>query len=394
MSSYGSPSRSTRNRPHPYTRSQSRQIGDEASQDGESTYGDSRSGTVAKSGIPSSMSTSNLPRSGSESSLFGGLKSVLKKPFSWLATPSRGSGGTKRDLSPDAEDPPSPINDTRTKRIRRDSPSPSRSEKSDYEPKRQKRDFEVTGRAITGNMIQKDFIPPLPSNISLSTRKAGTTNFSRPLASSQSMPYLDPPSFGISSPNRKRNGMLSRSRRMNLGESGGDEDTEMNGATRETVSPSRDTTPRPRDVGVFGMMMGGADVKYALPSNSPFRPLHGSPARFGSLARSSTMSNIARAQSVASDVSMGTSINRSNNLFGQRSDSRMSIGSSQVSLLPFWLDLRSKCRISLDVGFHRNLPVRLAVHPPCVKVRLVRSPPFAMDQWYGTRTEVSFENPI
>jgi nucleoporin NUP1 len=45
--------------------------------------------------LPSSQSARSLPRSGSDSSLFGSLKGLISKPLSWLATPR----ASKRDQS-------------------------------------------------------------------------------------------------------------------------------------------------------------------------------------------------------------------------------------------------------------------------------------------------------
>lgn len=110
---------------------------------------------------------------------------------------------------------------------------------------------------MTGHMVRSNEIPALPSNLSLSKRNGskggagqvgGVTNFSRPLASSQSMPYLDPPT-GESPSRPKRNGLLTRSRRVNLAqEAGDDEDMSVDGEREILASPRQAATPTQRDV--------------------------------------------------------------------------------------------------------------------------------------------------
>ncbi|RSH85244.1 hypothetical protein EHS25_005051 [Saitozyma podzolica] len=272
--------------------------------------------------LPKSSSVSSLPRSGSDSSLFSGLRSMLSRPLAWLATPSRAQPaptphGTKRDsllsFGQDLEDPESPSDRRQGKRVRRFSPP-----RGDYEPSH----MSVEGRAVTGFMI-----PPLPPHVRLEpksqTEKASssTTNFSRPLPSSRSMPYLDPPSGLLSSPARNtRNaakGALTRSRRIELAGLGDDEDSvgeperekspwspwkerQAAASIKAATPPGRRGTPtKERD-----------SRDYTLPSLSPFKPRHApSPLRqtgsLSGLTRSATTANLQRASSVVSDVSLG-----------------------------------------------------------------------------------------
>ena len=190
-----------------------------------------------RSQLPSSHSSSSLPRSGSDSSLFSGLKSIFSRPLQWLATPSRlgaTPGGTKRDslstFGQDLEDPgDSPTEKQERKRSRRLSPSRARGN-GNYEPQPKTKTLEVEGRAVSGFML-----PPLPPNLSLASRRQSNdksltshTNFSRPftLTNSKSMPYLDPPTNLFGSPSRKGIGSMSRSKRINL-IGLGDEDDDM-----------------------------------------------------------------------------------------------------------------------------------------------------------------------
>lgn len=202
----------------------------------------SKQGALARSGrtgLPTSSSSGSLGslrRSGSEASLLSGLKSIFSRPFSWLASPSKdmsgaqqarsrgllareeaSNGGTKRDslssFGVDAEDPDTPTDRREGKRLRRKSPVRPRGaydpeegdgegfSSDDGEAGANGRHLSVTGRAITGTML-----PALPASLTLNgaaaRRSKTTTNFSRPLPSSQSMPYLDPPSTLFASPQR------------------------------------------------------------------------------------------------------------------------------------------------------------------------------------------------
>lgn len=192
--------------------------------------------------IPKSYSSSNLgmTRSGSEPSLLSGLKSMLSRPLAWLASPSRNqqaqqdrSQGKKRDSGWDEEEPGTPTEDDRDmKRLRRRSPSPTMGE---YAPK----PLQVTGRAVTGFML-----PPLPPDVSLrpkSKQGSGSAippNFSRPLKSSQSMPYLDPPT-SLLSPAKKRSA-LTRSRRVDMTGTA-DEEMLQEGEKKEQWSPWKES---------------------------------------------------------------------------------------------------------------------------------------------------------
>jgi hypothetical protein len=90
-------------------------------------------------------------------------------------------------------------------------------------------------------------LPPLPPNISLGggsgsrldrdksgDRIGQITNFSRPLPSSKSMPYLDPPSSALSPMKGKRGtlGSLTRSKRLELSDLEDDDSMSMTGIQR------------------------------------------------------------------------------------------------------------------------------------------------------------------
>ncbi|WVQ63325.1 uncharacterized protein L199_001477 [Kwoniella botswanensis] len=206
---------------------------------------------TTRPGLSTSSSYGSLPRSGSDSSLFSGIKSIFSRPLQWLATPARASGsgsGNRRDsyssFGHDLEDQ-SFNQSPSVKRSRRGSPSPEKQRAkrrkengtstttaigSEYEPEQPIPPFEVQGRAVSGFML-----PPLSPNVTLKPKSHlpipqhitnnTRTNFSRPLgsgsssglSSSKSMSYLDPPSdvLGASSP-RKAGGMLTRSKRVEL----------------------------------------------------------------------------------------------------------------------------------------------------------------------------------
>lgn len=190
-----------------------------------------------KKPIPSSRvqnlaSGGGLTRSGSEPSLLSGIKSMFTRPLQWLSTPGKTSGGSKRDslssFGHELEDPASPSERREGKRIRRHSPEPrmnrSNDLMNDYTPEHQ---FEIQGRAVSGFML-----PPLSPHVTLKPKSSFSndkaspkrpTNFSRPLISSQSMPYLDPPpnvlrssASGQAVPSPKKTGPLTRSKRVDL----------------------------------------------------------------------------------------------------------------------------------------------------------------------------------
>jgi nucleoporin NUP1 len=180
--------------------------------------GPQRIRNLTSSSATKSTGGGGLTRSGSESSLglIGGLKSILSKPFNWLGTPAKQPNGQKRDFEYELESSGQDQMDLSPtaakhapKRARRRSPTPPT---GPYSPagKNENGTLEVTGRAVSGFML-----PPLPPNVSLqpsrSTRLQQPTNFSRPLTTSHSMPYLDPP---LGSPSRNR--ALGRSRRVDL----------------------------------------------------------------------------------------------------------------------------------------------------------------------------------
>ncbi|KIR42422.1 nucleoporin nsp1 [Cryptococcus deuterogattii 99/473] len=298
-----------------------------------------------KKPIPSSRvqnlaSGGGLTRSGSEPSLLSGIKSMFTRPLQWLSTPGKSSGGSKRDslssFGHELEDPASPSERREGKRIRRHSPEPrmnrSNDLMNDYTPEHQ---FEIQGRAVSGFML-----PPLSPHVTLkpkssfSNDKAASkrpTNFSRPLTSSQSMPYLDPPpnvlrssvsGQAVASP--KKTGPLTRSKRVDLAtlvddDAGFQEDgldryekgkekeiwspwkskyAGANGAS-STAAAQRNITPRRRT------------SQYAHPTDSPFRglptasPRPRQPSTIG-LARSATATNLRRHASAASDISMAS----------------------------------------------------------------------------------------
>ena len=150
--------------------------------------------------LPTSQSQRSFPRSGSESSLFGSLKGLISKPLSWLATPR---STTKRDQSTwnaglDSEDPESPS----VKKLRRISPSRNGHERGAYEPQDK------------GKGKEREMLPPLPT-LSGALKKLPTSRAGSSLPHSQSMPYLDPPS-NVLSPPKKRGGVMTRSKGMNL----------------------------------------------------------------------------------------------------------------------------------------------------------------------------------
>ncbi|WVQ95603.1 hypothetical protein IAU59_002700 [Kwoniella sp. CBS 9459] len=316
--------------------------------------------------LSTSSSFGSLPRSGSESSLFSGIKSIFSRPLQWLATPAKngspekghpGSGvyttGKRDSLSSfghDLEDPESPSDRRDGKRLRRASPSPERPNgHGDYEPESR---FEVTGRAVSGFML-----PPLSPHVTLKPKShlptassngpsssSNPTNFSRPLGasgsgltSSKSMSYLDPTPDVLGGSPRK-GGMLTRSKRVELS-SLVDDDQAMaesdtygisekgKGREGETWSPwkSRYSTAggaassaavgRPTTPGRKTPSRMTESRDYALPSASPFKappsplarqsPAVQAIAGASSLTRSATTTNIRRAASVTSDVSMG-----------------------------------------------------------------------------------------
>ncbi|KIR35691.1 nucleoporin nsp1 [Cryptococcus deuterogattii MMRL2647] len=298
-----------------------------------------------KKPIPSSRvqnlaSGGGLTRSGSEPSLLSGIKSMFTRPLQWLSTPGKSSGGSKRDslssFGHELEDPASPSERREGKRIRRHSPEPrmnrSNDLMNDYTPEHQ---FEIQGRAVSGFML-----PPLSPHVTLKPKSSFSndkaapkrpTNFSRPLTSSQSMPYLDPPpnvlrssvsGQAVASP--KKTGPLTRSKRVDLAtlvddDAGFQEDgldryekgkekeiwspwkskyAGANGAS-STAAAQRNITPRRRT------------SQYAHPTDSPFRglptasPRPRQPSTIG-LARSATATNLRRHASAASDISMAS----------------------------------------------------------------------------------------
>ena len=270
MSSYGSPSRSNANantrqnssRPHPYSRP--------SSTNGDPTPPPSNA-VVTRRGLKSSASTSSLVRSGSESSLgglMGGLRTILSKPLSWIATPSR-SNSVKRDLSPDVEDPESP-SDAPSKRIRRRSPTPTNNSNDNiidiYSPDPRSNPGSAkygSSRNVSGMNTGKrreSEIPQLPQNLSLTRSHAqkgagvagAGTNFSRPLPSSQSMPYLDPPSISGSPSRLRRSGLGKNSGKMDLAAAAGGNDEVMESVA--PVSPARYGSVKNRDVSVVGFL--------------------------------------------------------------------------------------------------------------------------------------------
>jgi nucleoporin NUP1 len=158
--------------------------------------------------LPTSQSQRSFPRSGSESSLFGSLKGLISKPLSWLATPR---STTKRDQSTwnaglDSEDPESPS----VKKLRRISPPRHGREKGVYEPQEK------------GKGKEREMLPPLPT-LSGGLKKLPTSRAGSSLPHSQSMPYLDPPS-NVLSPPKKRGGVMTRSKGMNLAAMAGEDE--------------------------------------------------------------------------------------------------------------------------------------------------------------------------
>jgi nucleoporin NUP1 len=264
--------------------------------------------------LPSSASASSLPRSGSDSSLFSGIKSILSRPLQWLATPSKSH--TKRDslssFGHDVEEQDeSPTGRREGKRPRRLSPRSGDNERSQagpYDPKSQIEHIHIQGRAVSGFML-----PPLPPHISLTARSQlpnekplpNRTNFSRPLNNSTSMPYLDPPTSSFAaSPARRRipsgqhgatgtstNGSLgglggmtrsgmSRSSRMDLS-TFGDDDNEMAGSQSRA---GQNGNARGKEVDAWSPWKGREAVIPASPSRKSSTPLR----RGGSMRMSET----------------------------------------------------------------------------------------------------------
>ncbi|KAK8850492.1 hypothetical protein IAR55_004410 [Kwoniella newhampshirensis] len=334
--------------------------------------------------IPTSSSHRSLPRSGSDSSLFSGFRSILSKPLQWLTTTpgktTASSGGAKRDslstFDHDPEDPESPTNQREGKRLRRGSPEQKTNGHvhgnrygGAYEPEPK---LEIQGRAVSGFML-----PPLSPNVTLKPKShlpqndnapkalpPYTTNFSRPLASSKSMSYLDPPSNLLGRPSNytpRRGGVLTRSRKMDLSDLDGEDDDIMTGGAapmrgakdekgkekeeekawspwksryanaggaasnaaspRKTLTPSRSIATRLSD-----------KRDYTLSSASPFKAPPSPLARqstpsntIGGLTRSATVTNVRRAASVALDVGMS----RAGSVNGMRHSSSMLFGSDR-----------------------------------------------------------------
>ncbi|WWC72542.1 uncharacterized protein I206_106504 [Kwoniella pini CBS 10737] len=327
------------------------------------------------SGDSRSSSFSSLPRSGSDSSLFSGIKSIFSRPLQWLATPTRDQITTanKRDsfssFGHDLEDPDSPSETRNQKRIRRSSPSPEKQKsksngvsKGHYEPEPE---FQVQGRAVSGFML-----PPLSPNVTLKPKShlpqhmttQNPTNFSRPLgsssglSSSKSMSYLDPPSDVLGSSSPRKGGMLTRSKRVELSSLVDDDDRSMDGLEKGKGKEEEKTwSPwKSRYSTAGGAASSAANVRpttpsrktpnrldsrdFALPSLSPFKPppspLHRQsphPPNLGGstsgLTRSATTANIRRAASVASDVSMSGGLTRSGSVKGLRQSGSMLFGS-------------------------------------------------------------------
>lgn len=99
-----------------------------------------------------------------------------------------------------------------------------------------------------------DPLPALPLTLTgARTRSSGTTNFSRPLSSSQSMGYLDPPVAGSPRGLRRTPGLGRTQSRMDLAavaNGAGEEDEEMLNQTQgsHAGSPPRAQSVRARDV--------------------------------------------------------------------------------------------------------------------------------------------------
>ncbi|ODN82971.1 hypothetical protein L202_01212 [Cryptococcus amylolentus CBS 6039] len=286
-----------------------------------------------------STSSGGMTRSGSESSLFSVAKSLFSRSF-WSATPAKAtnSQGSKRDslssFGHDLEDPESPSDRRDGKRRRRFSPEKKTNglvdREGDYKP-----DYDVQGRAVSGYML-----PSLAPHVTLKPKQSSAdkplpshpTNFSRPLTSSQSMPYLDPPSRALRSSGTlksiaspRKTGVLTRSKRVDLASLGNDELEEegvlvempekgkekeqwspwasryagATGAAASAAAIPRGSTPR----------KSSALTDYAMPSASPFRLPPASPRPRQStsgLTRSATTANLGRQSSVVSDLSMAS----------------------------------------------------------------------------------------
>ncbi|AAW41168.2 nucleoporin nsp1, putative [Cryptococcus deneoformans JEC21] len=302
---------------------------------------------VPTSRVQSLASGGSLTRSGSEPSLLSGIKSIFTRPLQWLSTPGKTAGVSKRDslssFGNELEDPESPSDRREGKRIRRHSPEPRTNRfndlASDYAPEHQ---FEVQGRAVSGFML-----PPLSPHVTLKPKSSFSNdktahrkpaNFSRPLTSSQSMSYLDPPSnvlrssaYGQAVASPKKTGTLTRSKRVDLAtladdDAGFQEDSlgkDDRGKEKEIWSPwkskyagangasstaaaQKNITPGRK---TFAQTLEDGD--HAHPMASPFRglptasPRPRQPSTIG-LGRSATAANLRRHASVVSDLSMAS----------------------------------------------------------------------------------------
>lgn len=150
----------------------------------------------------SARSFGSLTRSGSDTSLFSNLKSLVSRPLTWF-TPTKkerdeddAEMGDRPDNTRKRSDEGSPDQQPGTKKSRRHSPV---------------RDMDNYAPGATSS--RPNGLPPLGPDVTLSRRSV--PNFSRPLPTSHSESYLDMPTDLLGSPSRRA---LTRSSRMNLAE--------------------------------------------------------------------------------------------------------------------------------------------------------------------------------
>jgi hypothetical protein len=133
-----------------------------------------------------SVSTTSLPRSGSEPSLLSNITKTLFSPISWLLTPSHAiTTSRKRDsgFDQDLEDPESPIDQRASKRQRPSSPT------DEYHPS------SLRNTPVPRSRPHDPELPSLPPNVSLDRNfhDARTQYVNGHAGQSSTSNYLDPP---------------------------------------------------------------------------------------------------------------------------------------------------------------------------------------------------------
>lgn len=288
----------------PYQRPAQREQTDEFGQQSPTKQAVSTRPGLQKSA--SAYSLGALTRSGSDTSLFSGLKSLISRPLGWLATPARKkkqpdvdaemgpeSGMVRKRSMGRSSKSPSPDYQRGTKKMRQHSPTQENQDMDgDYAPR--------------ASSSRQNGLPSLGPDVSLSRRgKAAVPNFSRPLPTSRSEAYLDMPQSMLGSPSRTTRGM-TRSSGMNLaGMANGSGEvvqehyspwgSRYDSRTRASITPARGLGAE-----VCTLHPEIADLKVAR-SGSPFgTPLSPSARRNTSgLTRSSTLAHMQRPDSLA-----------------------------------------------------------------------------------------------